>query len=106
MKKLNKHTPYDHFKMEGLFFWKNLYMCKIDLKDAYFFGSPASKISKICKFSMEGPVIPVSMPMFSFGSDFKNIYKTIKNSNSSVEEDDGAANNISQQYSNHGNFNR
>ena len=55
---------------------------------------------------MEGPVIPVSMPMFSFGSDFKNVYKTIKNSNSSVEEDDGAANNISQQYSNHGNFNR
>ena len=55
---------------------------------------------------MEGPVIPVSMPMFSFGSDFKNVYKTIKNSNCSVEEDDGAANNISQQYSNHGNFNR
>ena len=41
LKKLNQHIPYVHFKMEGLVLLKELlqkvdYMCKINLKDAYF----------------------------------------------------------------------
>ena len=40
LNKLDKHIPYIHFKMEGLFLLKEMlkgdYMCKIDLKDAYF----------------------------------------------------------------------
>ena len=41
LKKLNRYIPYKHFKMEGLFLLKEIiqkndYMCKIDLKDAYF----------------------------------------------------------------------
>ena len=40
LNKLNKHIPYIHFKMEDLFLLKEMlkgdYMCKIDLKDAYF----------------------------------------------------------------------
>lgn len=37
LKKLNCHIPYFFFfKMEGLFLLKEDYMCKIDLKDAYF----------------------------------------------------------------------
>ena len=41
LKGLNKHIPYNHFKMEGLkdvryLLKKGDWMCKIDLKDAYF----------------------------------------------------------------------
>lgn len=43
---------------------------------------------------MEGSVIPVFMPMIQFGSDVKNVYKTVENSNSSVEKVDGATKRI------------
>ena len=41
LKGLNHYVPYHHFKMEGLKDVKNLlkrgdWMCKMDLKDAYF----------------------------------------------------------------------
>ena len=41
LKKLNKFIPYRHFKMEGLHSLKQVlregdFMCKLDLKDAYF----------------------------------------------------------------------
>ena len=41
LKHLNSFIPYEHFKMEGLFLLKEMlkhedYMCKLDLKDAYF----------------------------------------------------------------------
>ena len=41
LKKLNRNIPYVHFKMEGLSLLKELlskgdYLCKLDLKDAYF----------------------------------------------------------------------
>ena len=41
LKSLNHYIPYSYFKMEGLFLLKKTlqegdYMCKIDLKDAYF----------------------------------------------------------------------
>ena len=42
LKQLNRYVPYYHFKMEGLkdvkyLLQKGDWMCKIDLKDAYFF---------------------------------------------------------------------
>ena len=41
LKKLNKLIPYQHFKMEGLHYLRYMlqqgdYMCKLDMKDAYF----------------------------------------------------------------------
>jgi len=41
LKRLNSYIPYNHFKMEGLYLLKDLllegdFMCKVDLKDAYF----------------------------------------------------------------------
>ena len=41
LKQLNAFIPYQHLKMEGLHLLKGMmqekgYMCKIDLKDAYF----------------------------------------------------------------------
>ena len=41
LKKLNDHIPYVHFKMKGLIILKEVllkvdYMCKINLKNAYF----------------------------------------------------------------------
>ena len=41
LKRLNQFIPYQHFKMEGLFCLREMlrkddFMCKLDMKDAYF----------------------------------------------------------------------
>ena len=56
---LNAFIPYLHFKMEGLHLLKNMlkekdYMCKIDLKDAYFCVPPHQKYHKYIRFCWEG----------------------------------------------------
>ena len=59
LKKLNKFLPYHHLKMEGLQSLKYLldqgdFLCKIDLKDAYF-AIPLEKTSrKYKRFLWEG----------------------------------------------------
>ena len=55
LRKLNKHIPYIHFKVEGLFLLKELllkgdYMCKIYLKDAYFLMPLNPKYQKFVSF--------------------------------------------------------
>ena len=55
LKKLNTFLPYEHFKMEGLHCLKflpeqNDFMCKIDLKDAYFAIFLSKKSSKYVRF--------------------------------------------------------
>ena len=50
LKKLNTFIPHKHFKMEGLHLLKEIleqgnYLCKLDLKDAYF-CVPLNKQSK------------------------------------------------------------
>lgn len=55
LKKLNNNIPYCHFKMENLSVLKELlqqddYMCKIDLKDAYFSVALNQKSRKFLRF--------------------------------------------------------
>lgn len=55
LNKLNKHIPYVHFKMEGLFLLKEVlekgdYMCEIYLKDAYFAVSLHLESQKFVRF--------------------------------------------------------
>ena len=51
LKELNKNIPYQHFKMEDMHYLKFMlqqgyYMCKLDMKDAYYFSVPINKISR------------------------------------------------------------
>ena len=55
LKEMNKFIPYHHFKMEGLKDVKNLlrkgdWMCKIDLKDAYFLIPLSPRSRKLVRF--------------------------------------------------------
>ena len=59
LKNLNSFIPYQHFKMEGLHLMKDLlqegdYMCKIDLRDAYFTITINKKYRKDLRFKWEG----------------------------------------------------
>ena len=59
LKNLNKFVPYQHFKIEGLYCLKRLlqngdYMCKIDLKDAYFSVLLSKDSRKLVRFQWEG----------------------------------------------------
>ena len=59
LKELNTFIPYKHFKMEGLHLLKEIlergdYLCKLNLKDAYF-CVPLNKQSRKCvRFEWEG----------------------------------------------------
>ena len=61
LKNLNWYIPYKHFKMEGLFLLKEIlqksdYMCKIDLKDAYFAVPLHSSSQKHIRLKWKGNV--------------------------------------------------
>ena len=54
LKKLNQNIPYAHFKIEGFFLLKELlqennYMCKINLKYAYFSAPPSPELQKFVR---------------------------------------------------------
>lgn len=55
LKDLNKHVPYQHFKMEGLNYLKFMleegdFMCKLDMKDAYFSIPLLKESRKLIRF--------------------------------------------------------
>ena len=107
LRKLNKHIPYIHFKMEGPFFLKEIllkgdYMCKIDLKDAYFSVLLNRKSPKICEFQVERSNLSVSLPLLRSGTSTQDIYKTNEGSHFSDEEVECSIDNFSGRYSTDG----
>ena len=67
LKMLNQFVPFLHFKMEGLSQLKHLiqekdWMCKLDLKDAYF--SVLLDRKEVRKVSVEGDSLRVHVPVF------------------------------------------
>ena len=71
LKKLNQNIPYIHFKMEGLSLLKELlqkgdFLCKLDLKDAYF-SVALHKISrKYLRFPWQGKLYEFLCLCFSW----------------------------------------
>ena len=73
LKHLNKFIPYLHFKMEGLNLLQNIlqkgdYMCKLDLKDAYFCVSLKKEPRKYVRFRWEGTLYKFLCLCFDLGS--------------------------------------
>ena len=82
LKKLNAFVPYEHSKMEGLHCLKflveqNDFLCKIDLKDAYF-GIPLSKhSSKYVRFKWSGNLYQFLCLCFDLGPALKVLTKLL-----------------------------
>ena len=77
LKHLNQFIPYQYLKMEGLHCLRNVlkkggYMCKLDLKDAYFSVTLNSVSRKFVRFLWSGKLC-VSLPLP--GPSTKNFYK-------------------------------
>ena len=77
LRNLNSFIPYQHFKMEGLHLMKGLllekdYMCKIDLRDAYF---TIPKVQEIPQVQMGGNTVRVSLPSLWTRLSTSDIYK-------------------------------
>ena len=83
LKNLNKHIPYVHFKMEGLFLVKELlqpgdYMCKLDLKDAYFSVPLEQGSQKYIRFQWRQKLYQFLCLCFGLGPAPRNFTKLMK----------------------------
>ena len=86
LKKLNRNISYVHLKMEGLSLSKELlskgdYLCKLDLKDAYFTVALHKLSRKYVRVPWRGESFRVSMPVLRSGACPKDFHKTYENSN-------------------------
>ena len=83
LKNLNWYIPYEHFKMEGLFLLKEIlqkndYMCKIDLKDAYFAVPLHSSSQKHIRLKWKGNVYQFLCLCFGLSSAPRVFTKLMK----------------------------
>ena len=72
LKHLNSFIPYQHFKMERLNLLQNMlqkgdYMCKLDLKDAYFCVPLKKESRKYVRFQWEGTLYEFLCLCFGLG---------------------------------------
>ena len=72
LKHLNSFIPYQHFKMEGLHMLKDLlqegdYMCKLDLKDAYFTVPMNRESKKFLRFQWQAILYEFQCLCFGLG---------------------------------------
>ena len=83
LKNLNAFIPYLHFKMEDLHLLKDMlkekdYMCKKDLKDAYFCVPLHQKHRKYIRFCWEGQLYEFLCLCFSLGPAPRIFTKLLK----------------------------
>jgi len=72
LKNLNRHIPYLHFKMEGLFLLKDMlvqndFMIKLDLKDAYFSVPLDTQSQKFVSFQWKKKIYQFLCMCFGLG---------------------------------------
>ena len=73
---------------------KGDYMCKLDLKDAYFSVSLEKKFKAICSLPLVRELIRVPLPLLWFGISTTNIHKIVKIVNDSLTQDKHQNNNL------------
>ena len=83
LKSLNHYIPYQHFKMEGLHFLKDLlqkgdYMCKLDLKDAYFSVPLHQDFQKFVRFQWKEKIYQFLCLCFGLGPAPRMFTKLMK----------------------------
>ena len=83
LKNLNQFVPYEHFKMEGLHCLKDIlkrgdYMCKIDLKDAYFSVALNESSRKLIRFKWGGNLYEFLCLCFGLGPAPRIFTKLLK----------------------------
>ena len=96
LKALDSFIPYSHFKMEGLHLLKDVlrendFMCKVDLKDAYFCVPLHRNHRKFLRFHQ----LRVLVSSFRFGYSTSDFYKIIKDSHCSFEANSNQNNYLS-----------
>ena len=102
LKMLNHFIPFLHFTMEGPSRLKHImhggdWMCKLELKDAYF-SLPLDRNSRtFFSFQWKG-TLRVHVPLFWTGPNTKGVVKVIENSNLSPEKDHYQSDNIFGRY--------
>ena len=105
---LNQSTPYCHFKMEGLNLLKEIlekggdYLCKLDLKDAYFCVLLNKKTQKNCEIRMERHTLRVSLPLSWTGPSINVFHKTFENPTNYSQETQYQGNNLLRRLSDSG----
>ena len=106
LKNLNQHIPYEYFKMDGLYLLKGLlkegdFLCKVDLKDAYFvFPLPEESQNFVC-FEWKEKLYQF-VCLFQLGSSSSSFHKVDKNSNSCHKEVEWEDYNISRRHLDNG----
>ena len=80
---VNTFIPCKHFNMEGLHLLKEIlkqgnYLCRLDLKGAYFFCSIEQTVKKLCTFRMGRFPVQIPLPVFWPRSKPKVVYKINK----------------------------
>ena len=83
LKALNSFIPYSHFKMEGLHLLKDLlrennFMCKVDLKDAYFCVPLHRNHQKFLRFQWKGNFYEFLCLCFGLGPAPRILTKLLK----------------------------
>ena len=79
---------------------ENYFLCKIDLKHSYFSLLLYMELNKVCKICLVEKSLRVSLPLFWIRSCSQDIFKTIKNINSSIEVVERSSSDISHRYFN------
>ena len=113
LKHLNQFIPYQHFKIEGLFYRREMLRKDENVQTGHeeclLFSTTSSNLNKICQIFMVRKPLRVSLTMFWLRPSTSNLQETFKSFHISTEANKHSCDNIPRQYAfdgtnNEGNF--